>query len=172
MLGAVLVVVAAVVIYLMSPNRTGATANTSANPVVRPADNSRRPDGELTKDEISKKIEQVNDEIASALVHTDLETLDRLLADDYLYENDLGQRYTKQQILGLFRNGNLHYEYLVSTNSKMDVDDTLMKVLFTARAHGKGQLNRLPFNNTYTYTNKYEKRGSGWQLVSGRAWYR
>ncbi len=168
---AVLVVVAAVVVYVMSPNRTG-TAESSTNPSVSVADNRGRTDTEPTKDDILKKVGQINDEIRSALMHSDLETLDRLLADDYRYENDLGRRLTKQQILNLFRTGNLHYDFVTSTNSKADVDSTLTRCLFTAQAQSKGQLQGRPFNDRYTYTNTYEKRSSGWQLVSGRAWYR
>jgi hypothetical protein len=169
---AVLVVVAAVVVYVMSPNRTGTAAQPSTNPSVSVADNRGRTDAEPTKDDILKKIGQINDEIGSALVHSDLETLDRLLADDYRYENDLGLRLTKQQILNLFRTGNLHYDFVTSTNSKVDVDNTLIRCLLTAQAQSKGKLQGRPFNDRYTYTNTYEKRSSGWQLVSGRAWYR
>jgi Domain of unknown function (DUF4440) len=169
---AVLVVVAAVVVYVMSGNQTGTTANTSTNPSVGAADNRGRSEPEQTKEEISKKIEEINDEIGSALVQTNLETLERLLADDYRYENDLGGKFTKQQILTLFRTGNLHYDYITSTTSRVVVDKALTKAVFTSQAQSKGRLQGRPFNDRYTYTNTYEKRSSGWQLVSGQAWYR
>jgi hypothetical protein len=168
---AILVVVAAVVIYVTSPNRND-TASPSTNPSVRTADNRGLSEPELTKEEISKKIEDINDEIGAALVQTNLETLERLLADDYRYENDLGGKFTKQQILTLFRTGNLHYDYITSTTSRVVVDKALTKAVFTSQAQSKGQLQGRPFNDRYTYTNTYEKRSSGWQLVSGRAWYR
>lgn len=170
---AILVVVAAVVIYVMSPNRTDSAANPSTTPSVNTTDNRARSDAGLTKEEISKKIEQINDEIGSALVQSDLETIDRLLADDYRYEDDFNLKLTKQQILDLLRTGNLHYDYVTSTNSKVDVDNSLTRGVLNAQARNKGQLQRQPFNNRYyTYTNTYEKRSSGWQLVTGRAWYR
>src|SRR4029077_8270606 len=91
----VLVVGAAGGIYVMSPNRSGTAVNTPADPAVRVADNSRPTDAAPTKDEISTKIEQLNEEITSALIHADLETLDRLLPAHYRYESNLGQRSSK-----------------------------------------------------------------------------
>ena len=165
---AVLVVVGAVVVYVKSANQTV----TASNPSVSVPANRGRSDAPPTKDEIAKQIEQINDEIGSALVQSDIETLDRLLADDYSYENDLGLRLTKQQILTLYRTGNLHYDYVTSANSRVVIDSTLTKGVLTSQAQSKGRLQGRPFNDRYTYTNTYEKRSSGWQLVSGRAWYR
>ena len=169
---AVIVVVGAVVVFVMSPNRTGTAANPPASPSVGLSENQRSNDARPTKDEVSRTVEQMNDDIGTSLVHSDVETLDRLLAEDYHYENDLGLRLTKQQILNLFRTGNLHYDFVTSTNAKVDVDNNLARVMLTAQAQNKGQLQGRPFNDRYTYTNTYEKRSSGWQLVLGRAWYR
>ncbi len=169
---AILVVVAAVVVYVMSSKGTDTAGNVSTSPSVSKADNRGWSAAQPTKEEISKQIEQINDEIGSALVQNDLDTLDRLLADDYRYENDLGTRLNKQQVLTLFRTGNLRYDYVTSTNSRVVVDNTLTKGVLTSQAQSKGRLQGRPFNDKYTYTNTYEKRDHGWQLVSGRAWYR
>lgn len=169
---AIIVVVVAIVVYLKSPNQTGTAANPSTSPSVSTADNRGWSNAQPTKEEMSKQIEQINDEIGSALVQIDLDTLERLLADNYLYENDLGTRLTKQQILTLFRTGSLRYDYVTSTNSRVVVDNSLAKGVLTSQAQSKGRLQGQPFNDKYTYTNTYEKRSSGWQLVSGRAWYR
>jgi archaellum component FlaF (FlaF/FlaG flagellin family) len=169
---AVLVVVVAVVVYMKSANQPVTTANPSTNPAVNTGNDRDWTNAQPTKEEMSKQIEQINDEIGSALVQIDLDTLDRLLADDYVYENDLGTRLTKQQILTMFRTGSLRYDYVTSTNSRVVVDNTLTKGVLTSQAQSKGRLQGRPFNDKYTYTNTYEKRGSGWQLVSGRAWYR
>jgi Domain of unknown function (DUF4440) len=169
---AVLVVVVAIVVYMKSANQPVTTANPSTSPAVNTGNDRNWTNGQPTKEEMSKQIEQINDEIGSALVQIDLDTLDRLLADDYVYENDLGTRLTKQQILTMFRTGSLRYDYVTSTNSRVVVDNTLTKGVLTSQAQSKGRLQGQPFNDKYTYTNTYEKRGSGWQLVSGRAWYR
>lgn len=169
---AVLVVVAAVVVYVKSSSQTGTAASPSASPSANPSSDRGWTNAQPTKDELSKQIEQLNDEIGSALVQVDLDTLDRLLADDYVYENDLGTRLTKQQVLTMFRTGSLRYDYVTSTNSRVVVDNALTKGVLTSQAQSKGRLQGQPFNDQYTYTNTYEKRSSGWQLVSGRAWYR
>jgi hypothetical protein len=169
---AVLVVVVAVVVYMKSANQPVTAANPATSPSVNTANDRGWTNAQPTKEEMSKQIEQINDEIGSALVQIDLDTLDRRLADDYVYENDLGTILTKQQILTLFRTGNLRYDYVTSTNSRVVVDNTLTKGVLTSQAQSKGRLQGRPFNDKYTYTNTYEKRSSGWQLVSGRAWYR
>jgi hypothetical protein len=167
-----LVVIVAVVVYVKSANQPATVANPATSPSVNRSDDRGWTSAQPTKDELSKQIEQINDEIGSALVQVELNTLDRLLADDYVYQNDLGTRLTKQQILTLFRTGNLRYDYVTSTNSRVVVDNTLSKGVLTSQAQSKGRLQGQPFNDKYAYTNTYEKRGSGWQLVSGRAWYR
>jgi hypothetical protein len=167
-----LVVVIAVVVYMKSANQPVTAANPSTSPSVNRSDDRGWTNAQPTKDELSKQIEQINDEIASALVQVDLNTLDRLLADDYVYENDLGTRLTKQQILTMFRTGSLRYDYVTSTASRVVMDNTLSKGVLTSQAQSKGRLQGRSFNDKYTYTNTYEKRGSDWQLVSGRAWYR
>jgi hypothetical protein len=172
LLFAIVVVVVAVLVYVNSPNQPVTAANPSTSPSISTAENRGWSNAQPTKEEMSKQIEQLNDEIGSALVQINLDTLDRLLSDDYVYENDLGTRLTKQQILTLFRTGNLRYDYVTSTNSRVVVDNSLTKGMLTSQAQSKGRLQGRAFNDRYTYTNTYEKRGSGWQLVSGRAWYR
>src|SRR6185436_16095556 len=131
---AVLVVVVAVVFYVKSATQPITAANPSTNPSVNTGNDREWTSAQPTKDELSKQIEQLNDEIGSALVQIDLDTLDRLLADDYVYENDLGTRLTKQQVLTMFRTGSLRYDYVTSTNSRVVVDNTLTKGVLTSQA--------------------------------------
>jgi hypothetical protein len=125
----------------------------------------------LTKDEVAQKLEQVNAEVGSSLVHGDLEALDRLLAEDYRYVSDAGLSLTKQEILTLFRTGNVHYDYLTTSDPKVDVDSDLNKGVVSGRARSKGHFRRQPFTDDYFYKNTYEKRNGAWQLVSGLAWH-
>lgn len=170
LLAVIIIIVAAVLIYLMAPGREIA-ANRPTNTSTVGADNRTASPAEPTKDEISKEVQQINGEIGFALVHNDLEALDRLLADDYVYDNDLGLRLTKQQILNLMRLGNLRYDFVTSSNERVEVDSSLAKAVLNAQAQSKGRLQNTPFSGAYNYTNNYEKRTRGWQLVSERAWY-
>ena len=170
-LGVVLVVVFASAGYLIW-SKSGPSSNSSSNPSVATQTNRESVKAEPTKADVAKKIEQINDEIGFALNQADLATLDRLLAEDYTYQNDLGLRLTKQQILNHFRTGNLSYDYVTSTKPTVEVNDNLSRAVLTARGHNKGQFLRRAFNDNVAYQNTYEKRSSGWQLVSGMAWYR
>lgn len=167
------VVVGAVVVYLVaSPTRNSVAANPLTNSSAGNPNERSTGNGEPTKDDIARKIEQLNDEIGFSLVNSDVEKLDRQLADDYIYENDLGLKLNKSQLLNLLRTGNLHYDFVTSSNAKVDVDNALTRAVLKAQAQTRGQLQHQPFNYTFLYTNTYEKRNAGWQLVSERAWYR
>ena len=125
----------------------------------------------MSKNDVEQKLEQVNAEVGFSLVHSDLEGLDRLLAEDYRYVSDAGLSLTKQEILTLFRTGNVHYDYLTTSDPKIEVDSDLNKGVVSGRAQSKGQFRRQPFTDSYFYKNTYEKRNGAWQLISGLAWH-
>lgn len=124
------------------------------------------------EEDIPALIQRLNEEIGVALTRADFVTLDRLIAPDYLYENDRGLKLTKLQIMTFMRTGNLRYDYVNSSESSVTVSDDLTGATLAALAQSRGQFMRQPFNDNYRYRNTYEKRAGGWQLVSGYAWYR
>ena len=106
------------------------------------------------------------------MIQGDPDTLARLLADDYRYVSDVGLTLNKLEVLALIRTGNLSYEYLNTTDPKIEVTSELNKAVLTAQAQSKGQMRRQSFTDSYFYRNSYEKRDGRWQLVSGTAWHR
>lgn len=136
------------------------SASNPTAPVDRPV---------TTRDELASNLETVNAEIGIALVQGDLSALDRELADDYYFSNDQGLSLTKNQILTLYRTGNLHYDYLTTEKPQVQVDTDLSKAVVTGRAKAKGQLSRQPFTDAYFYTNTFEKRSGVWLLVRARS---
>src|SRR5207253_8542745 len=120
----------------------------------------------LTKDNVTQKLEQINAQVGLSLVNSDLEALERLLAEDYHYVSDAGLSLTKQEILTLFRTGNIHYDYLTTSDPKIEVESDLDKGVVSGRAQSKGQFGRQPFTDIYFYKNTYAKRNGAWQLIS------
>jgi len=166
-----LIFVVGVLILYRSWSNQGAGA--SNRPSSSSATNTNQPNTipVLTKDDVAQKLEQVNAEVGRSLVNSDLEALDRLLAEDYHYVSDAGLSLTKQEILTLFRTGNIHYDYLTTSDPKIEVESDLDKGVVSGRAQSKGQFGRQPFTDIYFYKNTYAKRNGRWQLVSGLAWH-
>ena len=166
--------VGAVTLALVLYNWSGKNSNVngSGDPSVRTT-NPGLPGSNpgITKADAERELDQINNDIGFALVHNDVATLDRLLADDYRYVGDAGLTLTKPNILSLYNSGNLSYEYLTTTDPKIEVTDDLTKGVVTGRAKSRGHLRRVPFTDSYFYRNSYEKRQGRWQLVNGVSWH-
>lgn len=121
---------------------------------------------------VAEEVERTNNEVGAALIKGDTDALARLLADDYRYVSDVGLTLNKMEVLLLMRTGNLSYEYLTTTEPKVEVNSESSRAELTAHAKAKGQLRRQPFTDSYFYRNTYEKRNGVWQLVSGTVWHR
>ena len=166
-------VVGVLILYRTWTNQgAGASNRPSSSSPSPPNTNQPNTISVLTKDEVAQKLEQVNAEVGLSMVHDDLEALDRLLAEDYRYVSDARLSLTKQEILTLFRTGNIHYEYLTTSDPKIEVGSGLNQGVVSGRARSKGQFRMQPFTDSYFYKNSYEKRDGRWQLVSGLAWHR
>jgi hypothetical protein len=116
----------------------------------------------------AEEVGRANDAVGTSLLEGDTQSLARLLADDYRYENDFDVKLYKQDVLTLIRTGNLRYEYLTTTDPKVEVSSDSTRAVLTARARAKGKWNQ-PFDRNYSYRNTYEKRDGRWQLVEGFA---
>jgi Domain of unknown function (DUF4440) len=146
--------------------------NGPGDPSVRTANNGQPSSNPgATKADAERELDQINDDVGFALVHSDVAKLDHLLADDYRFVGIAGASFTKQDILTLSSTGNLSYVYLTTSDPKIEVSDDLTKGTITGHARSKGQLRRVPFNVVYFYRNTYEKRQGRWQLVHGESWY-
>jgi len=141
--------------YSDQPTRT---SQPNSNPVANRADAER-------------DLDQINSDVGFALVHNDVAKLDRLLADDYRYVGDAGVTLTKADVLTLYNTGNLNYDYLTTSDPKVEVASDLTKGTVTGHAKSKGRLRGLPFTDSYFYRNSFEKRDGHWQLVNGVSWH-
>ena len=164
----ILVVAAAVAIALIRYE----TASTASPSEPRSAQTPSATPAEQSTASVEKEIESVNDEVVSAMLHSDPDALSRLLADDYRYVSDVGLTLNKLEVLALIRTGNLGYEQLTTTDSKIVVNKEMNKGELTGRSQSKGQLRRQPFTDLAFYRNAFEKRDGRWQLVSETVWHR
>jgi Domain of unknown function (DUF4440) len=163
---AVIVVVAAVVILALV-----GSSSTSSTSESRSAPTSSATRAQESTASVEEEISRVNDEVVSALLHSDPDALTRLLADDYRYVSDVGLTFNKLEVLALIRTGNLTYEQLTTMDPKIEVNKELTKADLTGRASSKGQLRRQPATDLAFYRNTFEKRAGNWQLVSETVWH-
>ena len=140
------------------PRQTTTTAQPSSNPGPTRADAER-------------ELNQLSNDVGRALLNKDVAKLDQFLADDYRYVGDAGLSLSKPDILTLYNTGNLSYQYLTTTDAKVEVTSDLTKGTVTGHANSRGQLRHVPFADSYFYRNSFEKRQDRWQLVNGISWH-
>ncbi len=167
--GAIAIVasVAIIVAYSFFKPRSSETTSTNTSSSWTPTTAPAKENRPTSKDDVAKDLEQVNSEVAVSMVQDDIGSLDRLLADDYHYISDAGLSLNKTDVLNLFRSGNVHYDYLTTSDPTVEVESDLQKGVVSGHARSKGRLNNQPFTDYYLYKNSYEKRNGRWQLVEG-----
>jgi hypothetical protein len=163
--------VVALVIFLKWPGASNDTNRAGDPPGQTTAASQPSTNPGLTKADAERELDQMNNDVAQALLNKDVAKLDQLLADDYRYVGDRGISVSKPDMLTLFNTGNLSYQYLTTTDGKIEVTSDLTKGTITGHANSRGQLRHVPWTDSYFYRNSFEKRQGRWQLVNGISWH-
>jgi hypothetical protein len=166
-------IVAFILLYFDWSNKAAVDPNRSNTPPVTTTDAANSDPGSAMAQEI-KKLQQINSDLCVSMVQSDVAAIDRLLADDYSYSNDLriNSPLNKEQTLTLYRTGQIRYNSVTAPDPKVEMNQDLTRAVVSGRADTSGRLGGTPFNNSYLYKNIYEKRQDRWQLVSVLATYR
>ena len=113
-----------------------------------------------------QKIEALYHAGDAALMRADVAALAEILADDYIQYNDVGQPFTKHQILATFRSGAIRYPSIVSTGRVIRLFGE------TAVVHGfeddEVQTAEKKFYVRYMYLDVLLKREGKWELVASQ----
>ena len=119
----------------------------------------------MTKAEM--EVLKINKEYDMAVVKNDVQALERILADDYIYTDTDGSIYNKMQDLEIAKSGDLKFESGMSDDVKVRVyGDT---AIVTGRWMSKGVYKGKAFDDKERYTSFYVRRAGRWQLVSDMA---
>ena len=101
-----------------------------------------------------------------ALMSADLEVLAQIFADDYVQYNEVGEAFTKQDVLNNFRTGAIRYPSIVSTSRRVRIFGE------TAVVHGSEsdevEANGKQFNVRYVYLDVLQKRNGVWKIVASQ----
>jgi len=114
---------------------------------------------ESTEDEI-RRIEM---EWGDAFEQRDMETLDRLMADDYILTDPLGSVRTKAESLAAIENNEVHFESTKSDNVNVRINGDTAVV--TGRSTFRGRYKGWSMAGQYQYTDVLVKRRGCWQAV-------
>ena len=115
-----------------------------------------------------QQVIQIEHEWIDAFVQADTETLERILADDFIFTDPAGNILTKAEWIEDMTNGSLKFE-------SIQIDDLKVRVFGDAAAVANGrttvkaQSKEGGFNGKFCYTVMYLKRNGRWQPVAEHA---
>ena len=114
-----------------------------------------------------QQVRQLEHEWIDAFRRGDTETLDRILADDFIFTDPEGKLLTKAEWMADMTSGELTFEsiYIDALQVRMYGDAAVANGRVTVKAQSKEG----GFNGQYCYTDKYVKRGGRWQAVAEQA---
>lgn len=119
------------------------------------------------EDKLHREIETLESQWIAALIHNDVPTINRLLADDYLGINADGTLETKADALALERNGVLKISSIDPGNLKVHVyGDT---AVVTSQVNLQGRNGDRDITGRYHYTRVYSRKSGEWKIVSFEA---
>jgi ketosteroid isomerase-like protein len=129
-----------------------------------------RADSKESAADIEKIVADLDTEYQAAVERNDAETMDRILADDFVLVVGNGKVYTKADLLKEARSKTTVYEQQKEIDNSQKVrvwgDSTAVvtaKLWIKGTSEGKAFDRKLWFSDTYVKTNK------GWRYVFGQA---
>jgi len=110
------------------------------------------------------EVRQIESEWGEAFEQRDVATLDRLMADDYVLTDPLGNVRTKAESLAAIETNRLRFESSESDNVNVHVNGDTAVV--TGRSTFRGRYKGWPMAGRYQYTDVLVKRSDSWKAVS------
>ena len=111
-------------------------------------------------------LRQMNDEWMKALVRADRDTLDRIMADDFIFAYPM-EGDDKSQFIGDVVSGDVRVESLTRDNITVRIwGDT---AVLTGKDSVRWSYQGRDFSGHYKVINVYARRNAEWQLVSVQA---
>jgi len=114
-----------------------------------------------------KTVAALDTEYQAAVKVNDANTMDRILADDFVVVLGTGQIYTKSDLLDMARTKRVQYEHQEESDQTVRVwGDT---AVVTAKLWLKGVDQGKPFEWHVWFSDTYVRTPSGWRYVHGQA---
>lgn len=114
-----------------------------------------------------KTVATLDTQYQAAVEKNDADTMDRILADDFVLVTGLGKTYTKTDLLKSARSKGTVYEHQEDSSQKVRVwGDT---AIVTALLWLKGTEDGKPFDYKLWFSDTYARTPIGWRYVFGQA---
>jgi ketosteroid isomerase-like protein len=114
-----------------------------------------------------KIVADLDTQYQKAVEQNDAETMDKILADDFVLVTGLGKIYTKADLLADARSKRAIYE--VQNDSRRTVRVWGDTAIVTALLWAKGVEDGKPFEYRLWFSDTYVKTGKGWRYVFAQA---
>jgi ketosteroid isomerase-like protein len=111
---------------------------------------------------VEQHLRQMNDEWVKALVRRDSATLDRIMADDFVFAYPM-EGDDKAQFIGDVTSGSILVEYLNRENVTVHIWGSTAAL--TAKDSAKWFYNGREFSGQYKIVHLYAERDGQWRLV-------
>jgi len=103
----------------------------------------------------------------SSLIDSDVESLDRILGDDFLLIDVMtGSEVKKPDLLAVLRSGQLKFEAIEPVESQVRLYG--ITAVITGRTQMSGRFGETPFTASSRYTHVFVKDQGQWRLVSAQ----
>lgn len=102
--------------------------------------------------------------LRTAMLSSDVELLDELIADDLIFVNHLGQVLSKEMDIEAHRSGNLKMTGIDILDQRIRLLDRVAVTITRVNLSG---IFGTPFEGEFWYTRVWQNRIGTWQIVSG-----
>lgn len=115
----------------------------------------------------AKTVAALDTEYQAAVKINDADTMDRILADDFVVVTGSGKIYTKADLLNMARTKRVQYEHQEDTNKTVRVwgDTAVVTALIWLKGVDQGN----SFDWHVWFSDTYVRTASGWRYVHGQA---
>lgn len=116
---------------------------------------------------IESEILSAEECLRNAMISSDIDMLDKLLAPDLMFTNHLGQVISKNDDLQAHKEGNFVINEIRLSEQKINIVDGLAIVSVLAEIFGsyKG----MPANGDFRFTRVWAKENDEWKVVAGHS---
>lgn len=122
------------------------------------------PEKTLIRVSAEDEVKQIEIEWGEAFERRDMATLDRLMADEYILTDPLGNLRNKSESLAAINTNDVHFESTKSDNVNVMINGDTAVV--TGRSTFRGRYKGWSMRGRYQYTDVLVKRKGCWQAVS------
>jgi ketosteroid isomerase-like protein len=127
---------------------------------------SEQPTPTTTKFKIEQELRQMNDDWVKALIRADRNTLDRIMADDFIFAYPM-EGDDKAQFIGDVVSGDVRVDHLTRDNTSVRIWGNT--AILTGKDSATWSYKGRDFSGHYKVIHIYAQRDDRWQLVSVQA---